>query len=234
MLRFLSASAAFAGGLAILLSSPRADASEPAPHADDERLSAKGGANADTTPELRPSTLHALDFMVTAGVFEDTGGGPGVVAAGNVLYRRGWLALGGTVERGGQVLDGYEYVGAAPAAGINLPTPRWLTLSALGTMGVHHYWDVGRQFLGDDPGTSGNAAFIGGRLFAGGNIGFRGKHATIGVVGFADTDLARTTRHYEYTDRHWGAAPPTARTAAHEIGSSRLGAMLTVGGSFNL
>jgi hypothetical protein len=216
-------------------------------------VSASSIARADDSPSCEPdltepcptppSTRRELDATLGGGAFAD--GVFGRVASLNVTARRGWFAFGAILERGGEPKGerrgepngGYDYVGAAPAVGVALPTPSFVRVDVLGVMGVHHFWSVGPwrsagQGGGNvDEGASGATLFAGARLFAGLRLPTKTIRLVAGVIGFADADARRTVAHsYQAYTVLESKTVPTTR----EIGETRGGAMIAVGGSLDL
>ncbi|MBS2016664.1 MAG: hypothetical protein JST00_27520 [Deltaproteobacteria bacterium] len=177
----------------------------------------------------RPVAHDDLLVVATAGGMGDggdVGGSLGVVA----LRQSGWLGYGATFDYGGKLFD-YEVVGVAPMIGLFLDTPRWARVGLAATAGVHAYSGVGKGLFTRDPGASGTTGFVGARLFLGGEVGGAAR-LHVGMQLSAEEDLARLQRSYTFEGGGFGA--PRLESTTHTIGAFRYGALLALGGAFDL
>lgn len=163
------------------------------------------------------------------GGFGDTGDDGGVVMGATVLYRFGPLAVGGLLESGGAVF-GYSYGGVAGLAGLGLRPSARVRLELLGSAGAHRYDGVGRRFLSDDPGASGNSYYAGARAGSSYLFGSAATHFELGVYGSIDEDLTREVVRYQYADESWfGEGESVTREAEQTIGTRRTSVVLALG-----
>ncbi len=194
-----------------------------AAHAD-ERTPAEG-APAEAAAAARPVAPPThRDLLVTlgAGAFGDgVRGDPGTAGTVLALYRTGPLALGGTIETGGHAKE-YTYLGFAPTAGVFAPTPRWLSLGLLGSLGAHHY-DV------RDGEASGTTPFVGARIVTGVELGGSAR-LFLGLQAFWDHDLAR--QHVVQVSD--GPPGDYGGATQYDVGTFRWGGLLAAGGAFDL
>ncbi len=173
-----------------------------------------------------------IDVRITldSGIFKDEHSG-GFVFGGELLHRRGLLALGVVGEYGTTLVTPYRYWGGSGGAGISLPTPSWVRVDLLGLVGLHRYEGVGGagvmpwSVFVNDPGIATTLPSVGARLSAAVELGGRARFV-IGVKGLIDRDLGERTRSHTRTSSF---SPP--ETQMSTIGGMRLGALLTLGGT---
>ena len=191
------------------------------------------------TPPPDASSANPTDghddllFTAGAGIFADAKKAGGTVSFTG-LRQKGLLGYGGTFEYSGAVFD-YTSVTAAPMVGVFIDGPRSLRAGLAAAGGIHSYTAVGRGFISSsDPGANGITAFVGARLFLGGEVGGKVRFH-YGLQLSADDDLARSRTPYLYSETGgFGGGAPRSETATHTVGALRLGGMVALGTAFDL
>lgn len=184
--------------------------------------------------EHDPSTsapVRDLSFRASLGGYDDfdsrTGG---FNIGGSALYRHDLLLVGGLVEHGAALFD-YSYTAVAPAIGIAVPVPSWARIEVTATTGAHLYDGVGKGFLSADPGASGIVPFGGARAYAGVALGGRAFRFSAGIASWVEADVFRPTVTYTFRETF---LTDTEETVTRNVGMSRAGLSLVLGGQFGL
>lgn len=163
------------------------------------------------------------------------GSNGGAVLGVTVLTRIGTFDVGAEGILAVTLFD-YSYGGLAGDAGVAWQSTSGFRLDAFGALGVHGYGGVGRGFLSSDPGASATLPFAGARLLAGYVFGEGPAHFELGLLGFCDDDLTRKTVSYDYVEHGLfggGGGPDFVEHATHTVGTSRVGAALTLTFSYD-
>ena len=204
----------FIGAIGVMLSPSTARAAEEAPEKS-------------STPPVRE-----LSFRGSVGGYDDIEANTGGFNfGGTALYRHDLLLAGALVEHG-SALFGYQYTAIAPAAGVSLPVPSWARVEIFVTAGAHLYKGFGGGFLDPDPGASAAVPFAGSRLYAGVPLGGKAFAFTAGFSGWVEADVFRPNVTYTFTDSFFG--PPEKITNTRNVGTSRAGIALVLGGTFGI
>ena len=181
--------------------------------------SAVAQTHGDVPPANRVARVN-LSGTALMGVWNG-----GFILGGTALARIGHFDVGAEGVSGTDVWD-YKYTGWAADAGLGWQIARGWRLDALGAVGVHHYSGVGSGNAGpDDPGASATLGFVGVRFLAGYVFGKGPSHFELGVLGFYEDDLARSTMS-SYDSGQDGVATDV-------VGTSRYGAALTLSFSYD-
>jgi hypothetical protein len=186
------------------------------------------GAAAPAGPAPLPTKALHLDAYGGYSSFSNSGGG--VLVGADVLGRWRFLQAGLLAEfnsiSGTGSGNASETVGSYAAAGGLGLYGRNVALDALVVFGVHDYQHVGYA-IGTN-GVSEAAPFAGLRL----GVSFvRLRPFTVGLWGYVNDDLTRTTDTYSFQDRTPGA-PPTVLSA--NIGEWSYGGGLRIGADLDL
>lgn len=194
-------------------------------------------AHAESLPEKASaaSTPYALDhdfrFDVSTGVFKNTSSSDGGFTLGaTVLRRSGFLEYGLDTTFGNQLFS-YSFGQANAVGGLGLQTRFGLRLDALGEFGGTYYNGVGKELLSSNPGVNGIAPSM--RAKVGASYVFSPMardHFVVGLWLYGDDDLTRETRTVAYSQHELFGPGTTSETEKETIGTSRLGAMLSLGG----
>jgi hypothetical protein len=178
----------------------------------------------------RPGEVSPSDVSFRGGLggFSDPGDGGGVLLQASGLYRLGPLGLGAQLEGGATVFE-YGYSGVGALAGVALRPDARVRVEVLGTFGGRHYSGVGRGFLNDDPGVSGDTTYVGARAGAAYLFGTNTNHTELGLYGGVDEDLSRETKTSRYTSTSWFGGESTTQESQHTIGTRRYSLLVAVG-----
>lgn len=182
-----------------------------------------------SSPPSAPSDLALSGYV--GGFGSNAGGGPMVGAA--ATWRTGVLQFGFAADAGSAILD-YSYFGYGAAAGIGLRSRSGWQFDALVVGGIHHYEGFGRGFLTDDPGARATLPFAGLRAGPGFAFGSGSTHFVIGVLGFAETDLASRVVAYEYHEDGWLTESYAQQSSTRTVWTGRAGLALQLGISHDL
>lgn len=196
----------------------------------------------DTPSAAAPVDDFAASVYVTGGLGYLNGlDGPGAVVIDLLALKRfGPLALGGNLQVGSALLSNH-YASTGPSIGLFLPTPRWLEVGIVGTVGIRGYSGFSRHpnLFSDDPGASALVGFASARgIIAWAIRTTKTSRLSLGVQGLVDDDLGRTKQSYSYSDKgpllgfSGSASQPRTVAAAETVGVLRVGAMLALGASF--
>jgi hypothetical protein len=179
------------------------------------------------TQATAPRTDHVAPANVSVSVLIGGSNG-GALLGGTVLGRIGYLDVGVEAVGAGE-LFGYSYSGWAADAGLGWQTASGWRFDAFGAVGVHDYSGVGSELFSSDPGASAVVPFAGARVMVSYVFGKGPGHFELGLLGLAEDDLTRETESYDYTetDSFFGGANYPEH-ATHTVGTSRLGAGLTL------
>jgi hypothetical protein len=179
---------------------------------------------------LRPADVAASDFSVRGqlGGFSDPGRAGGPLLGATALYRLGPVAAGGQFE-GGAALLGYGFTGVGALGGIAVRPSTRFRVELLGTVGHHSYSGVGRGFMSDDPGVSGDSAYAGVRGGASYLFGAKATHLELGVYGGVDDDLSRETKTSRYTSTGWFSDTTSEAESQHTVGTKKYSVVLALG-----
>ena len=196
-------------------------------HADDRASSAQS-----VTPY---SAKQDLSVNLSTGIFEADPKDGGFLLNGTLLHRIGYLEYGLDGTYGDAVLS-YEYEQLAGAGGLAWQTPIGLRLEALGEFGGTYYRHVGTELFSSNPGAYGLVPTARAR----GGVSYvfvpRGPaHVSLGLWGYGEDDLERKDTSVTYTETAgFGNVTPRTTTANERLGAARLGAMVSLGGTFDL
>ena len=143
-------------------------------------------------------------------------------------WRSGWTQLGFEADSGGAIF-GYSYFGYGALAGIGWRSATGWQLDALAVGGIHHYEGFGRGLLSDDPGANATLPFAGLRGGPSYAFGAGSTHFAIGLLAFAETDLASRTVAYDYQQREWLGSSSFPQSEVRTIWTERAGIALRLG-----
>ncbi|MEO8799009.1 MAG: hypothetical protein ABI551_14060 [Polyangiaceae bacterium] len=193
-------------------------------------------AHADSPPETTstastPYSLnHDFRFDVSTGIMKTSSSDGGFTLGATVLRRSGFFEYGLDTTLGNQLFS-YSYGQVNAAGGLGLQTRFGLRLDALGEFGGTYYNGVGKELLSSNPGVNGIAPSV--RAKVGASYVFSPMardHFVVGLWLYGDDDLTRETKSIAYAQND-GFRPGTTRvTESETIGTSRLGAMVSLGG----
>ncbi|MEO7111965.1 MAG: hypothetical protein ABI183_16090 [Polyangiaceae bacterium] len=194
-----------------------------------------GVAHAQSNSETAgSSTTYSLDhdfrFDVSTGVFKMASGDGGPTLGATVLRRTGLFEYGLDATFGNE-LFGYSFGQANAAAGLGWQMRSGLRLDALGEFGGTYYIGVGKALLSDNPGVNGLAPSL--RAKAGVSYVFAPAsrdHLVVGLWIYGDDDLTRETKSVSYTQHEVFGSGTQSATESETLGTSRLGAVLSLGG----
>ena len=196
-------------------------------HADD-----RAASGATTTPY---SAKQDLSLDVSTGMFESDPKDGGFLLNGTLLHRIGYLEYGLDGTYGDAVLS-YEYEQLSAAGGVAWQTPVGLRLEALGEFGGTYYRHVGTAIFSANPGAYGLMPTA--RARAGVSYVFvpRGPaHVSLGLWGYGEDDLGRRDTSVTFTETAgFGNVSPQSTTTTERLGAARTGAMVSLGGTFDL
>lgn len=174
--------------------------------------------------EVSPSDFSARG---QAGGFYDPAQAGGILIGATALYRLGPVAVGGQFEGGGALFD-YGFMGVGALGGVSLRPSTKLRVELLGTYGHHSYSGVGRGFMSDDPGVSGDSAYVGARAGASVIVGEKATHLEVGMYGGYDDDLSRDVKTSRYTSTGW-FGDSSEQESEHTVGTKKYSLVVAVG-----
>lgn len=181
------------------------------------------------------SAKQDISIDLSTGFFAADPREAGVLLNGTVLHRIGYFEYGVDGTYGDAILS-YEYEQLAGAGGVAWQTPIGLRLDALGELGGTYYRHVGTELFNSNPGAYGLLPTARARIGVSYMFVPRGPaHVSLGLWGYGEDDLTRKDMTYSYTETAgFGTPAPRSTTTTGRLGATRSGAMISLGGTFDL
>lgn len=172
---------------------------------------------------------HDFRLDVSTGAFESPSSDGGLTLGASALRRTGLLEYGLDTTFGNQVF-GYSFGEVDAAGGLGWQTRSGLRLEALAEFGGTYYNGVGKELLSSNPGVNGIAPSV--RAKAGVSYVFSPAardHFVVGLWFYGDDDLTRESKTITFEQQNLLGGSEGA-SERETIGTSRLGAMISLGG----
>lgn len=150
------------------------------------------------------------------------------------LSRFDSFAVGANCQLGTGIFGNHS-LSLGGSIGVFAPTPRWLELGLVGTLGARGYMGVGSGLFSNDPGASAMLGFASARAVITLAVGSGSTRFTVGLHGVVDDDLGRVTKSYSFQQVGGGwLGDERVRTenTTHTVGALKVGSLLALGATF--
>lgn len=175
----------------------------------------------------------SISLRAAPGLFYTSTQYGGVQIGVEALVTHGWVVAGGAAKLSSEVF-GFDDVAVGPELGVSIPVPQWARVEVLGVGGARHYSGVGRGFLTANPGVDGTLPFIGLQTHLGLELGKPAARFTLGLRPFIETDIGRLTKTHSFQESELLSTNTHEETRSEQIGLTRAGVSLAIGGAFGL